>query len=79
MNDRAYAVVLGILAFAFFLRVLGQMIVAAGQGGFLPPREQWYSGLIPYPVLLPFQVLILVVQVLISGDIWRRAGLFAAR
>ena len=76
---RAYAVVLGVLVFAFFLRVLGQVLVAFFQVEFLPPMAEWYSGLVPYPVLLPIQLLILVVQAKISLDIWRGSGFFAIR
>lgn len=76
---RVYAVVLGILAFAFFLRVLGQVLVAFFYVDFLPPMAEWYSGLLPYPVLLPMQFLILVVQAKISLDIWRGLDFFAIR
>ena len=74
---RRYAVVLGVLAFAFFLRVLGQVLVAFFQVDFLPPMIEWYSGLLPYPVLLPIQILILIVQAKVSLDIWRDSGFFA--
>ena len=40
---------------------------------------EWYSGLVPYSVLLPIQLLILVVQVKVSLDIWRGSGFFAIR
>ncbi len=76
---RIYAVNLGVLAFAFFLRVLGQVLVAFFQVDFLPPMAEWYSGLLPYPVLLPIQLLILVVQAKVSLDIWRDSGFFAIR
>jgi hypothetical protein len=74
---RRYAAALAALAAAFLLRVLGQALVAFGKVGFLPPMSQWYSGLVPYPVLLPIQVLILLVQGKISWDIHRGAGYFA--
>ena len=77
MTGRNYAFILGILAFAFFLRVLGQAVVAFFQVEFLPPMDEWYSGVIPYPVLLPVQILILLVQVRISRDIRRGRGFFA--
>ncbi len=79
MSNRAYAVILGVLACAFFLRVLGQAIVSVSQVSFLPPMEQWYSGLMPYGLLLPIQVIILVAQVMISQDICRGIGLFAGQ
>src|SRR5437667_457556 len=79
MNRRAYAVGLGILAFAFVLRVLGQAVVAVTPVSFLPPMEEWYSGLLPYPILLPIQVVIVAAQVMVSRDIWNGAGVFARR
>ena len=39
----------------FVLRVLGQMLVAFRRVSFLPPMEQWQSGLVPYHVLLAMQ------------------------
>jgi hypothetical protein len=77
-TNRTYAVVLGAMACAFFLRVLGQALVAMGWTGFLPPMGEWYSGLIPYPPLLMIQLVILALQAAISRDIWKDAGIFAA-
>jgi hypothetical protein len=77
-THRAYAVTLGGLALAFGLRVLGQALVAVDQANFLPPMEEWYSGLIPYSALLPIQIAILGVQATVSRDIWRGSGAFAA-
>ncbi|MEX2286616.1 MAG: hypothetical protein WD648_05965 [Planctomycetaceae bacterium] len=74
---KSYAIILGFLAFAFCLRVLGQVLVAFGHVSFLPPMDEWYSGLLPYPVLLPIQILILAVQAKVSLDIWRGSGFFA--
>ena len=53
------------------------MLVAFFGVTFLPPMREWYSGLIPYPVLLPIQILILLLQAKISLDIWRGSGFFA--
>jgi hypothetical protein len=41
--------------------VLGQLLVAAGLAPWLPPIDQWQSGLLPYPLLLASQILILGV------------------
>lgn len=78
-TNRAYAAALGGLAFAFFLRVLGQALVAVAQVNFLPPMEEWFSGLIPYRALLPIQILVLVVQAMICRDVWNGRGFFARR
>jgi hypothetical protein len=77
--QKTYAVILWALQLAFLLRVLGQLLVAFFHVTFLPPMAQWYSGLLPYPILLPIQVLILLLQTKINWDIWRASGYFAAR
>jgi len=75
-RTRVYATVLAALALLFFLRVLGQVLVAFFGVRFLPPMEDWYSGLLPYPILLPVQVVILWLQALMVRDFWRNAGFF---
>lgn len=44
------------------------------QPSFLPPMDAWYSGILPYGVLLPLQVLILVFQAEISRELWSGRG-----
>ena len=39
--------------------------------------ESWYSGLLPYPLLLPAQIAILIVQAVVTRDVWRERGFFA--
>jgi hypothetical protein len=46
----------------FLLRVLGQLEVVLIAPAWLPPMEQWYSGLLPYPLLLPAQILLLMLM-----------------
>jgi hypothetical protein len=43
----------------------------------LPPMDAWFSGLLRYPVLLPLQLAILLVQIVIDRDTWRGRGFFA--
>jgi len=71
-----YATILWSLLFLFFLRVLGQLLVAAFDVGFLPPMKEWYSGLLPYPILFPVQVVIIVLLAKVSTDFTRRRGFF---
>lgn len=71
-----YAFVLWLMTFFFFLRVLGQLLVAFFDASFLPPMEEWYSGLIPYPMLLSTQILILIFQIKVCTDFSRRRGFF---
>ena len=60
----------------FALRVLGQMLVAFFDVGWLPPMQRWYSGLMPYEYLLPSQLLILAVMAKICADFTRGRGFF---
>lgn len=60
----------------FILRVLGQALVAFLHVQLLPPMEAWYSGLMPYEVLLPSQILIIAVMTKICIDFTREAGFF---
>lgn len=67
---------LWLLLALFFCRVAGQLMVAMGWQGFLPPMEEWYSGLMPYRWLLPSQIAILCLCVKICLDLTRRRGFF---
>lgn len=60
----------------FLLRVVGQVLVAFLHVGWLPPMEQWYSGLLPYPLLLPAQAAILLVYGKVCVDFSRGGGYF---
>ena len=52
----------------FVLRVAGQAMVAFWGAPWLPPMERWYSGLLPYPLLLPAQIVIIVLMAKICSD-----------
>jgi uncharacterized protein len=58
------------------LRVAGQILVAWRAPRWLPPMEQWQSGLLPYPVLLLGQVIVLTLMFWICIDFTRGQGLF---
>jgi hypothetical protein len=73
------AVVLCVLTALFAGRVLGQALVAFFAVPWLPPMDAWFSGLVPYPMLLAIQVAILLVQAVIDRDVWRGHGFFARR
>jgi hypothetical protein len=60
----------------FVLRVAGQALVAFFDVKFLPPMEAWYSGLMPYPYLLPSQIALIVVMAKICLDFTRQHGYF---
>jgi len=71
------AIVLCVLTALFGARVVGQALVAFLDVAWLPAMDTWSSGLLPYPVLLPIQIVILLVQAAIDRDVWRGEGFFA--
>ena len=72
----ATAAALWTLLALFALRVLGQILVVAGVAPFLPPMADWQSGLLPYPLLLASQVVILVLFGTICVQIASGRGYF---
>jgi putative CocE/NonD family hydrolase len=74
--QRRYFWVLTTLFFLFCLRVLGQILVAFFGVTFLPPMEEWMSGLMPYPELLTSQILIILLYGKICLDFARGYGYF---
>jgi hypothetical protein len=60
----------------FVLRVAGQALVAFAGVAWLPPMKHWQSGLLPYEVLLAFQVLIIGLMAWICVDFTRSRGFF---
>ena len=73
-DPTVYAIFLWLFTVLLLGRVLGQIIVALRAPRWLPPMEQWQSGLLPYPALLAGQALVLVLMVWISIDFSRAAG-----
>jgi len=71
---KRYAWLLTTLLFLFILRVLGQVLVAFFGVKFLPPMEEWFSGLLPYPELLVSQILIIFLYGKICLDFVRGHG-----
>jgi hypothetical protein len=75
-KSRSYALILGILTLLFAARVAGQLVTLFFPVKFLPPFDRWYSGIIPYPILLPIQLLLLTLMLKIVWDVYRGAGYF---
>ncbi len=71
-----YLLLLAAFTLLFILRVCGQILVAVVDIDFLPPFEQWYSGLLPYSVLLPIQILIIGAMLKIVLDFAKKSGFF---
>ena len=75
-SPRRPAALMWLLTVVFFLRVVGQALVAFAGVAFLPPMEEWYSGLMTYEVLLPAQIAILALMLKINVDVGRGKGFF---
>ena len=70
---------LWILFSLFAGRVLGQLLVVAGLAPFLPPMDDWQSGLLPYPLLLASQIAILALLALVCVQFSKNDGYFVRR
>ena len=75
---RRYPVLLAICTILFVLRVAGQILVSFREVSFLPPFAEWYSGLMPYWMLLPVQLVMIVGMVWIVRDFVCGRGFFVA-
>ncbi len=76
---RRGAPILWTLSGLFLLRVLGQVLVVFLDVSWLPPASEWYSGLLPYPLLLPAQVLILLLMSGVNVQATRGGGFMSVR
>lgn len=63
-----------VLQALFLGRVLGQVLVVLIEPTWLPALGHWYSGLLPYHILLPAQIMLLMLMSLVSYDACRRDG-----
>jgi len=73
----AIAPLLWLFTGLFVLRVAGQVLVALRPRKWLPPMWQW--NLIPYPILLPIQIVFIVVMVWINLAFTSASGIAAAK
>lgn len=71
-----YGFFLTLCTVLLYLRVIGQVIVVLRAPRWLPPMHQWQSGLLPYPVLLLGQVIVLALMTWIAVDFARGYGRF---
>ena len=77
MGRHHFAWMLG-LAGLFVLRVLAQLIQAVSPVSFLPPFQDWHGAVMPYPLLLAFQVGIVLVLAIVVRRVWTGAIVPAA-
>ena len=77
-RSRSAALLLWSCIALFAARVIGQFEVMLLAPGWLPPMDAWYSGLMPYYLLLPAQVVLLMIMTAVAWNRRVRAGRFAA-
>jgi hypothetical protein len=75
-NAHTLSFVLWTCSILMLLRVIGQLIAAARAPSWLPPMEQWQSGLVPYWFLLTTQAVVLMLMFWISADFFRQSGVW---
>jgi hypothetical protein len=68
---------LWICVLLFFARVIGQLETVLLEPSWLPTMDAWFSGLLPYPLLLPVQIGILMLMAAVAWNPRVRQGLFA--
>lgn len=61
----------------FAARVVGQLETLLVAPEWLPDMDAWYSGLLPYPVLLPVQIAMLMLMSVVAWNRRVRSGSFA--
>jgi len=61
----------------FAARVIGQLEVVLVTSLWLPDMDAWFSGLLPYAVLLPAQIAILMLMAVVAWNRRVRNGSFA--
>lgn len=69
-----FAVALWIFTALLAVRVAGQLVVVWRAPAWLPPMDQWQSGLVRYPVLVFWQVIVLALMAWTAADFSRRSG-----
>lgn len=74
IKERHRRVALWLCLGIFLARVIGQIEVLLLAPSWLPPFSAWESGLVPYPVLLPLQCLVVAWMAAIASDHSRGSG-----
>jgi hypothetical protein len=76
-RTRSAASLLWICVALFAARVIGQLETLLIAPPWLPDMDAWFSGLLPYPVLLPVQIAILMLMSVVAWNPRVRDGSFA--
>ena len=78
-GNRRLAWVVAVLTIAFALRVTGQVVQRWAPVSFLPAFDDWQGSGLPYPVLLAFQIAIVVLAVAVTLRMSRGSRLIGKR
>lgn len=78
-ENRRFAWVVAVLTVVFALRVTGQVVQRWAPVSFLPAFDDWQGSGLPYPVLLAFQVSIVVLAVAVTLRMARGSRLIGKR
>ena len=77
IRSREVGVLLWVCVLLFAARVIGQLETALLEPHWLPDMDAWFSGLLPYPLLLPAQIGILMLMAVVAWNPRVRHGQFA--
>jgi len=64
------------LQLLFLIRVVAQLEALIISPQWLPAFEHWQSGLVPYYLLLPIQIIILIIMTITSYNATKCSGVF---
>lgn len=77
-DSRSAALLLWSCIALFAVRVIGQFETLVRAPDWLPSMDAWYSGLMPYYLLLPVQILLLMIMAVVAWNPRIRSGDFEA-
>ena len=66
MTSTLYQILLWTITIIFLGRILAQVFVGIYSPSYLPKMEMWYSGLLPYPILLTYQMFMYTCMVIFN-------------
>ena len=66
-NTKTYVLILGASLLLFCFRVSAQLLQVIIPVDFLPPFASWQSGALPYEILLPIQIIMII---LMAKHVW---------
>jgi len=69
--------ILWICLVLFACRITGHILVEFFEVTFLPPSKEWFSGIISYPILLVFQIAIILLMAQVATDLTKGTGRFS--